>query len=108
VNEPNEHQSVQDKGQAANSRRREYFVAVSPIVGSVIFDALARMEPAIYGFKWLLIFVFGGLAAVAGVFNLRRLIHGTGWVFPKSDTVIISAMSAQCWLYLIFTHALWK
>ena len=104
----NEPQSVQEKGKAQNSRKREYFVAVSPIIGSVIFDSLARMEPSIYGFKWLLIFAFGGLAAVAGVFKLRRLIHGIGWVFPNSDTVIISAMSAQCWLYLMFTHALWK
>ena len=104
----NEPQSVEDKAKAQNSRKREYFVAVSPIIGSVIFDSLARMEPAIYGFRWLLIFAFGGLAAVAGVFKLRKLIHGTGWAFPNSDAVILSAMTAQCWLYLMFTHALWK
>jgi hypothetical protein len=100
--------AAQAKAKPWNSRRREYFVAVSPIIGSVIFGSLARIEPAIYGFKWLLIFAFGGLAAVAGVFKLRRLIHGTGWVFPNSDTVIISALTAQCWLYLLFSHALWK
>ena len=99
---------VQEKTKARNSRRRGYFVAVSPIIGSVLCDSLARMEPAIYGFKWLLIFAFGGLAAVAGVFKLRRLIHGTGWVFPNSDTVILSALTAQCWLYLMFSHSLWK
>ena len=100
--------AVQAKAKPWSSRRREYFVAVSAIIGSVIFDSLARIEPAIYGFKGLLIFAFGGLAAVAGVFKLRRLIHGTGWVFPNSDTIIISALTAQCWLYLLFSHALWK
>ena len=104
----NEPPAVQEKPNAQNSRRREYFVAVSAIIGSVIFDSLARMEPAIYGFKWLLIFAFGGLAAVAGLFKLRKLIHGTGWVFPNSDVMIISALSAQCWLYLMFAHELWK
>ena len=100
--------AAQAKAKPWNSRRREYFVAVSPIIGSVIWDSLARIEPAIYGFKWLLIFGFGGLAALGGVFKLRRLIHGTGWVFPNSDAVTMSALAAQCWFYLLFTHALWK
>jgi hypothetical protein len=100
--------AAQAKAKPWNSGRREYFVAVSPIIGSVIWDSLARIEPAIYGFKWLLIFAVGGLAALAGIFKLRRLIHGTGWVFPNSDALIISALAAQCWFYLWFSHALWK
>lgn len=94
--------AVQKKPSRKNSRKRQYFVSISSIIVCVICDSLARMEPTMYGFKWLLIFALGGLAAVAGVFKLRRLIHGTGWDFPNSDTVIISALTAQCWLYLIF------
>lgn len=103
-----EHPALQEKTESRNSRRRQYFVGVSAIVIAVLSASLARMEPSIYGFKWLLIFACGGVGSVAGVFKLRRLIHGTGWVFPHSDMVILYASAAQCWLYLLFSHFLWK
>jgi hypothetical protein len=103
-----EHRALQENAAARNSRRRQYFVGVLSIVVAVGFASLARLEPSIYGFKWLLIFACGGVGSVAGVFKLRRLIHGTGWVFPHSDVVILFALAVQCWLYLLFTHALWK
>ena len=78
-----EHPALQEKTESRNSRRRQYFVGVSAIVIAVLSASLARMEPSIYGFKWLLIFACGGVGSVAGVFKLRRLIHGNGMGFPS-------------------------
>ena len=74
------------------------------IVGAFGLYALSLLEPSIKGPKLWAIFCCMGFAISISALKLRRLIHGTGWVFPRTNTVLAWVIPVETLLFLWFTH----
>ena len=87
--------------QRMSSRRKSPYIL--GIIGGVILYGLARLEP-LHGPKLWIIFLCSSFMAWVSALKLRNLIHGTGWVFPRTDTVLLATMTLGIWLQLWFSH----
>ena len=65
---------------------------------------LSLLDPSIRGPRLWLIFLCSGFASSVSALKLRNLIHGTGWVFPRTNTILIWVIAVKTWLYLWFSH----
>lgn len=82
------------------NRRSPYFLGIAAAtLGYVlsIFDA-------IHGLKLWAIFLCASLAVFVSVLKLRNLKLGAGWTFPKSNSVLLTAVVVEMWLNLWFSH----
>jgi hypothetical protein len=77
---------------------------VMGIAAACIFFGLALLEPSIRGPKSWVIFVCGSFAVWISVLKLRNIIHGTGWVFPRTTSALLIALTVEAWLFLWFSH----
>ncbi len=82
-------------------RKSAYVMAIA---AAMLFFGLALLEPSIRGPKSWVIFLCASFAVWISVLKLRNLIHGTGWVFPRSTSALLMALSVEVWLYLWFSH----
>jgi|HubBroStandDraft_2_1064218.scaffolds.fasta_scaffold274830_2 hypothetical protein len=73
------------------------------IVAGILWYSLALLEP-LHGPKLWAIFLCGSFAVWVSVLKLRSLIHGTGWVFPRTTTALLTALAVETGLYLWFSH----
>lgn len=74
------------------------------IAAAVLGYGLSLLEPAIRGPKLWAIFLCASFAVWISVLKLRNLLHGTGWVFPRTNTVLLAAVAVEVWLHLGFSH----
>lgn len=74
------------------------------IVGALLGYGLSLLEPAIRGPKLWAIFVCASFVVWISVLSLRNLIHGTGWVFPRTNLTLLPALTLEVWLYLWFSN----
>jgi len=74
------------------------------IVAATLGYGLSLLEPAIRGPKLWAIFLCASFAVYVSVLKLRNLIHGSGWVFPRTNTVLLVAIVIEVWLRLWFSH----
>jgi hypothetical protein len=74
------------------------------ICAATLGYGLSMLEETIRGPIHWLIFLFAGFAVWVSVLKLRNLIHGRGWVFPHTNTALLTAVVAEVWLYLWFSH----
>jgi hypothetical protein len=74
------------------------------IVAAILGYGLSLLEPSIRGPKLWAIFLCASFAVWISVLKLRNLIHGTGWVFPRTNTVLLAAVVTEVWLHLWFSH----
>jgi hypothetical protein len=72
------------------------------IVVATLGYGLSMLEP-IQGPKLWAIFFCASFAVWVAVLKLRQLIHGSG-VFPCTNTVLLTAVVAEVWLHLWFSH----
>jgi hypothetical protein len=62
------------------------------------------LEPMIRGLKLWAIFLCAAFAVWISILKLRYLIHRTGWVFPRTNAALLSAVVIEVWLHLWFSH----
>jgi hypothetical protein len=77
---------------------------VMGIAAAMLFLGLALLEPSIRGPKSWVIFLCASFAVWISVLKLRNVIHGTGWVFPRSASALLIALAVEGCLYLWFSH----
>jgi hypothetical protein len=65
---------------------------------------LSLLEPSIRGPKLWVIFLCASFAVWISVLKLRNIIHGTGWVFPRTNTALLTVVVAEVWMHLWFSH----
>jgi hypothetical protein len=82
-------------------RRSPYILG---IIAATLLYGLSLLEPAIRGPKRWAMFLCASFVVWISVLKLRKLIHGTGWVFPRTPTALLMALAAGAWLYLWFSH----
>jgi hypothetical protein len=93
-------ESVAD-GAATKQRKFPYLIG---IVTAMLGYGLSLLEPSIRGPKLWAIFSCASFAVWVSVLKLRNIIHGTGWVFPRTNTSMLAAIVAEVWLHLWFSH----
>jgi hypothetical protein len=81
-------------------RKSPYFLG---IFGGILWYGLALLEP-LHGPKLWTIFLCGSFAVWISVLKLRSLIHGVGWVFPRTNSVLLAAVTVEVWLFIWFSH----
>lgn len=74
------------------------------IVAAVLGYGVSLLEPSIRGPKLWVIFLCAGFAVWISDLKLRHLIHGTGWVFPRTNAVLLMAIAAEMWMHLWFSR----
>jgi hypothetical protein len=74
------------------------------IAAALLGYGLSLLEPSIRGPKLWAIFIFAGFAVWISVLKLRNLIHGTGWIFPRTNAALLTAVVIEVWLHLWFSH----
>jgi hypothetical protein len=74
------------------------------MLGAFGCSALSLVEPSIRGPKLWLMFFCTGFASSISALKLRNMIHGTGWVFPRTNTILIWVVPIEILLYLWFSH----
>jgi hypothetical protein len=84
------------------SRRKGRYILV--IATATLGYGLSLLEPAIRGLKIWAIFLCASFAVWVAVLKLRQRIHEAGWVFPRTDTVLLTAVVVEVWLYLWFSN----
>lgn len=77
---------------------------VLTIVAATIFCGLAFLEPSIRGTALWFFFFWSCFVVWMSVLKLRKLIHGTGWVFPRTNDVLLVAISIEVGFYLWFSR----
>lgn len=82
------------------TRRAPYLLL---ILGAILGYGLALLEPLRGPKLWLIFSCAGFTVCVCGL-KLRNLIHGIGWVFPRTTTLALLALATETWLYLWFSH----
>ena len=87
--------------EATKNRKLQY---VLWMLGAFIWYTLALFDPLIRGPKLWLMFLCMGLASSVCALKLRNLIHGNGWVFPYSNTILLWVVGIETLLYLWFSH----
>jgi hypothetical protein len=45
-------------------------------------------------------FLGGSFAVWISVLKLRSLIHGVGWVFPRTNNILLAAITVEVWLFI--------
>jgi hypothetical protein len=93
-----------EKATAAGGTRNPKIQYVLWMLGAFGLYALSLLDPAISGPKLWTIFGCMGLATSVAALKLRRLIHGAGWVFPRTNTILIWVVPIETLLYLWFSH----
>ncbi|HEY3824989.1 MAG TPA: hypothetical protein VGL82_10535 [Bryobacteraceae bacterium] len=87
------------------SQKKDRKIAyVMGIAAAILFFGLALLEPSIRGPKSWVIFLCASFAVWISALKLRNLIHGTGWVFPRTTSALLIALAVEAWLYLWFSH----
>jgi len=74
------------------------------ILAAMLGYGLSLLEPSIRGPKLWAIFFCASFAVWISVLKLRNMIHGTGWVFPRTNTILLTAVVIEVWLHLWFSH----
>jgi len=74
------------------------------MVGSFGLFALSLLENSIRGPKLWTIFLFMIFATSISALKLHSLVRGTGWVFPRTHTVLLWIVPIQTFLYLWFSR----
>ncbi len=74
------------------------------MLAAFICLALSLVEPSNRGPKLSLIFFCTGFASSISALKLRNMIHGTGWVFPHTNTTLAWVVPIEVLLYLWFSH----
>lgn len=74
------------------------------ILAAILGLGLSLLEPSIRGPKLGVIFGCASFAVWISVLKLRNLIHGVGWVFPRTNTVLLTTVGAEVWLHLLFSR----
>jgi len=88
-------------GPETKDRKLQY---VLWMIGAFGLYALSLFDSSIQGPKLWAMFCCMGLATSISALTLRRLIHGTGWVFPRTNTVLMWLVPIEALLYLWFSH----
>jgi len=87
------------------SRRREKKIPyVLGIIAATLAYSVSLLEPSIHGTKLWAIFSLSSFAVWISVLKLRNLVHGTGWIFPHTNTVLLWVVVVVVWLHLWFSH----
>jgi len=74
------------------------------MLAAFIGYTLSLFDPSIRGPKlWLMFFCMGSASSVSAL-KLRNLIHGNGWVFPYTNTLLLWVVGIEALLYLWFSH----
>jgi hypothetical protein len=75
------------------------------IAAATLTYGVSLLEPRIHGPKiWIIFFICAGFAVWISVLKLRKILHGTGWVFPRTSTFLLWAVGVEIWLHLWFSH----
>ena len=90
-----------DTSFATKQRKIPYLLG---IIAATLGYGLSLLEPSIRGPKLWAIFFCAGFAVWISVLKLRSLIHGTGWVFPRTNTALLTTVVVEVWLHLWFSH----
>jgi hypothetical protein len=85
-------------------RKRQKISYVLGMVVATLVYVVSLLEPSIRGPKAWAIFLCGGFVVFVCVLKLRNLIHGVGWVFPRSGNMMLCVLAAEVWLHLWFSH----
>ncbi len=82
-------------------RKSAYVMGIS---AALLFLGLALLEPSIRGPKSWVIFLCASFAVWISVLKMRNIIHGTGWVFPRTTSALLIALAVEAGLFLWFSH----
>lgn len=93
-----------EKATSETGTKSRKFPFVLWIICATGLYVLSLLDISIRGPKLWLMFSCTAFAASIAVLKLRRLIHGTGWVFPQTETVLMGTVSIEALLYLWFSH----
>ena len=74
------------------------------MLGAFGLYALSLLDPSIRGPRLWIIFSCMGFATSISALKLRRLIHGSGWVFPRTNAILMWVIPIETLLYLWFSH----
>lgn len=74
------------------------------MITAILGYALSLLEPSIRGPKLWAIFLCAGFAVWISGLKLRNLIHGAGWVFPRTNTALLTAVAAEVWIHVWFSR----
>jgi len=95
---------MNDQTGTLSDRKREKISYVLGIVVATLVYVVSLLEPSIRGPKAWAIFLCGSFAVLICVLKLRNLIHGVGWVFPRSGAILLCVVVTEVWLHLWFSH----
>ena len=84
---------------ARKQRKIPYFMG---IIAAILGYGVSLLD-AIRGPKIWIIFLCASFAVWVSVLKLRNLMHGTGWVFPRTNTALLTAVVLEVWLNLWFS-----
>ena len=84
----------------SSTKRQGKFQYVLTVVAATILYSLSLLDPSIHGTESWVFLVWSSFIGWVSVLKLRNLIHGTGWVFPRTNIVLLTAISIETWLYL--------
>ena len=71
---------------------------------SFILFVLSLLDGSIRGPKLWAIATCMGIATCFSALKLRNLLHGKGWVFPGTNSVLLWVVPFEAVLYLWFSH----
>jgi hypothetical protein len=74
------------------------------IAAATLTYGVSLLEPRIHGPKIWIIFICAGFAVWISALKLRKILHGTGWVFPRTSTFLLWAVGIEIWLHVWFSH----
>jgi hypothetical protein len=94
---------MQESSTAAGKAHRKspYFLGIA---AATLGFVLALIEPNIRGPKLWAISVCAVVAVLVSVLKLRNLRRGTGWIFPGTNGLLLTAVVAEVWLHLWFSR----
>lgn len=73
-------------------------------IGALGLYVLSLLEPSIHGpMRWAIFCCMAAATSISAL-KLRYLIHGTGWVFPRTNTLLMWIVPIEALLYLWFSH----
>jgi hypothetical protein len=86
---------------ARKPRKSPYVLGIAL---SFLWYGLSRLDGSI-GIPWLwLIFLCSAFNGWICALKLRNMLHGTGWVFPRTNSVLLYVLSSEALLYLWLSH----
>ena len=95
---------MSENADSLSRRKKQKLPYVIGITVATLVYAVCLLEPSIRGAKLWVIFCLSSFAAWISVLKLRNLIHGTGWIFPRTNTVLLLVVVVEVWLHLWFSH----